>query len=122
MSNCKSSLRIGHFEIDLKDRDGMIGQFWEFLSIDNDLVENEDYFDEDTLELGYEDEASRLLEKVTKGKKINTLKSFEKTWGKVFNILYDQEYWAECQYNIIEKGDGKYIVYWAIGGRNDWDR
>lgn len=122
MSNCKASLRIGHFEVDLKERDKMIGEFWEFLSMDNDLVENEDYFDEDTLELGYPDEASRLLEKVTKGKKINTYNSFEKTWDKVFNILYDQEYWAECQYNIIEKGDGKYIVYWAIGGRNEWDR
>lgn len=122
MSNCKSSLLIGHFEVDFKDRDGMIGEFWEFLSMDADLTENEDYFQEDTLELGYEDEASRKVAEITKGKKINTLKSFEKTWDKVFNILYEQEYWAECQYNIIEKGDGKYIVYWATGGRDEWDR
>ena len=122
MGNCKSSLFTSHFEIDLKDREGIKKSFWNFLNHDGDLTENEDYFQDDTLELGYEDEAERIIDEITKDKKMDTLKSFKAVWDVIFDVLYSQEYWGECSYDIIEVGDGKYIVYYAIGGRSDWDR
>jgi hypothetical protein len=62
MANCRASLSLSHFKVDLKDKKNIRESLYSLLSQDNDLTENEDYFRDDTLELGYESEADRIIQ------------------------------------------------------------
>ena len=55
----QNSLEQHFFEIELKDEEVTKEQLME-LFFDLDFTENEDFFQEDTLSLGYESEAERL--------------------------------------------------------------
>ena len=54
MSNCVASTNVSHFIINLNDEMKVLESLNEILEQDNDLTENKDYFQDDTLELGYE--------------------------------------------------------------------
>lgn len=120
MGNAKSPLGLGLIRIDLNKRDEVLGELWNVLSVDNDMTENEDYFREDTLELGYKDEAARIVAEAVKDKAIDTVEGFTEAFKKVFLGLSDQEFFCVCDYEIMELEPGVIILAYAYGGNYDW--
>jgi hypothetical protein len=120
MGNCRSNLSLGTFQVDLNDREATIGKLYDLLECDNDLTENEDYFREDTLELGFDCEAERIWKERTKGKQVNTKEQFEKVFLSVWSAITDQEYYGDYDYDITELGDNKLFVSYCYGGNNSW--
>tara|TARA_R110000796_G_scaffold1673_3_gene6962 strand:+ start:11438 stop:11800 length:363 start_codon:yes stop_codon:yes gene_type:complete len=120
MGNAKSGLGLSLVRIDLNDGAAVLEDLWDILSVDNDMTENEDYFQEDTLELGYPDEASRIVDEAAKGKQFNTIEGFEEVFNKVFAALSGQEYYCVCDYAIEDLGDGHIILAYAYGGNYSW--
>lgn len=116
MANCRAGLNLELCVLDLNNREAVVEKLIDILSIDADLSENEDYFSDDTLELGYENEAERIVAESTKRKKFDTPKRFEKVFGYVFSALSNQEYWGECEYRVEDLGDNKIALAYAIGG------
>jgi hypothetical protein len=121
MGNCTANLSMGMFKVDLNNREEIIDNFNNMLSIDGDLVENEDYFRDDTLELGYCSEAERLVEESTKGKRMKTKKQFIKVMMDVWGNITGQDYYGTSEFDTIDLDDGTFIVAYATGGRDDWD-
>lgn len=121
MGNCTANLNTGQFIIDFKNREEILGDFYDLLSVDNDLTENEDYFRDDTIELGYETEAERIIAERTKGRPITNVKQFRNVMDDVWEAITGQDYFGVCEYDILDLEDGRYVVSWASGGRDDWD-
>ena len=119
MGNCTSSLNTGMFIVDFNNRDEILSNLHDLLMIDGDLTENEDYFQEDTLELGYETEAERIMFERTKGRKLTNEKEFRAVMDSVWEAITGQEYFGACEYDILELGDGRLVVAWVSGG--SWD-
>ena len=122
MSNCRSNLALGTLLIDLNNQEEALGSLYDLLTCDSDLTENEDYFQEDTLELGYDCEADRVWTERTKGKvgKVGTIKKFEKVFLDVWSAITDQEYYGDWDYSIVDLGDNKYVIAYCYGGYNQW--
>lgn len=120
MSNCRADLTLGTFQVDLNNREETIGKLYDLLVCDNDLTENEDYFQADTLELGYKCEAERLWTEATKGKRVGTLKQFKKVFIEVWSPITDQEYYGDYEYEITELGNDKLFISYCYGGYNKW--
>ena len=118
MSNSRSDLALGTMIIDLKNPDKALGSLYDLLTVDNDLTENEDYFREDTLELGYDCEADRIWTEKTKDKKFKTIKEFENIFLDVWSAITDQEYFGDWDYSILDIGDDKYVIAYCYGGDN----
>lgn len=75
--------------------------FEEFLGIDVDFGENEDYFREDTIELGFRSEAHRLSKEFNK-KFTEKWKSFEIANDELFEALIED--FLEKLANVSVKG------------------
>ena len=121
MGNCTANLSMGMFKVDLNKREEIIGNFYDMLSIDGDLVENEDYFRDDTLELGYDSEAERIVTERTKRKRMNTKEQFIKVMMDVWGAITGQDYYGQCEFDIMDLDDGTFIIAYSTGGRDDWD-
>lgn len=120
MSNCRSILSLGTLVIDLNNQEEALGKLYNLLTVDNDLTENEDYFQDDTLELGYDCEAERIWEERTKGKVVDTIGKFEKVFLDVWSAITDQEYFGDSEYEIVDIGDNKYVIAYCVGGYNQY--
>jgi hypothetical protein len=120
MSNSRSDLALGTLLIDLKKPEEALGSLYDLLTVDNDLTENEDYFQEDTLELGYDCEADRIWTEKTKDKKFNTIDEFEDIFLDVWSAITSQEYYGDSEYEIVDIGDDKYVIAYCYGGYNQW--
>ena len=116
MSNSHSSSIMFHRIVDIQNKKEVIDFFNDILSIDGDLSENEDYFRPDTIKLGFENEVERHVHKVTNRIKEYNHKTFDKSLGKIVDILGGQEYWGYCTYDIIELENNKVSVAVLIGG------
>ena len=121
MGNCTSGLETGMFIVDFKNRDEILSNLHNLLMIDGDLTENEDYFREDTLGLGYETEAERIMDERTKGRKLTNEKQFRVLMDSVWGAITGQDYYGVCVYDTLDLGDGRLVVNWSVGGRGDWD-
>lgn len=113
---------MGMFIVDLKEENKSLGHLYDLLSVDNDLTENEDYFSEDTLELGYDCEADRIFAEKTKDVKIESHADYLRVMEDVWEAITGQEYFGVCEYNTLELEDGRMVVAWATGGRDEYDR
>lgn len=117
MSNCKSDLGLGHFLVNLNDEKDVYKSLFALISSDNDLTENEEYFQDDTLELGFENEADRIVkEALEELGQPTTAKDFEDVADKVFGAISDQDYFGECELNVIQVSKNKISVAYAYGG------
>ena len=104
MANCTSELGIIHRVIDLDNSDEVIAVCHEILSIDNDLTENEDYFREDTLSLGFKNEAHRFVfDSLEAGHRGADLIE------DVSNAISNQEYFGNCELSF--EGNTVAFVY-----------
>jgi hypothetical protein len=121
MGNCTADLNTGMFIVDFKKRDEILDSLSGLLEIDGDLVENEDYFRDDTLSLGYVTEAERIIAERTKGRPIRNEKQFRNVMTDVWRAITDQDYYGECSFDVLHLDDGKMVVSWSVGGRDEWD-
>jgi hypothetical protein len=96
MANCESSIGLIHSVVDLENQKEVIDFCHEILSIDNDLTENEDYFRDTTLELGWDNEADRIIgEAIHRGLKGKELIS------EVSVAISKQEYYSGCELSFV---------------------
>lgn len=117
MGNCRASLSTRHFVIDIKDKEKVMDSLYEIMEQDNDLTENEDYFQDDTLELGYDSEADRIVKEYIKENKFPTsVKSYIKAYEEIFTFISRQEYFGECQVTFVKLGAGRISVSQVTGG------
>ena len=117
MSNEKASLGLGHSLVDLTNRINVFDTLCNMISVDNDLTENEMYFRNDTIKLGFENEAERIVMETLKEFGYPTNKeTFEEVATKVFEAITEQEYFGNCELNIIELDENKLSLAYAYGG------
>lgn len=117
MANCRASLGLGHSIVNLKNEKEIYDNLYDLISMDNDLTENEDYFQDDTLELGFESEADRIVkEALKKLGQPTTAEEFEKVAEKVFESISNQEYFGVCELDVIQVGKNKVALAFAYGG------
>ena len=120
MGNSTSGLGLGHFVVDLKKTADVKESLLSLISMDNDLTENEDYFRDDTMELGYESEADRIVKEYIKEHGVpRSVKAFEEAATKVFEAISEQEYFCICDLDVIGIGDSKLVIAYAYGGNYD---
>lgn len=109
MANCISNLGVVHTEIDFNNHNEVVKFCNDILSVDNDLTENETEFQEDTLELGYENEAERIIHEVIEaghtGKELIT---------QVSDAISNQEFFGGCELSFEDNS-----VVFVYGGNVD---
>jgi hypothetical protein len=121
MSNCKSELGLNHFWVDVTKKDDIYNSLYCLIDCDNDLTENEDYFRGDTLELGYKDEADRIVKEYLKENKVNGVESFKKAVKEISETISNQDFFGNCELSIVTLSDSIVVIAFAYGGRYDFD-
>lgn len=116
MANSKSSLGLITFLVNITQP--QYDNLMSMLNIDNDLTENEEYFREDTLSLGYESEADRIIkEKLSEHASSEPNKeSYVKIITEVSEAISDQEYYGSTTLSIVDVNDEEFFVAFAYGG------
>lgn len=111
------SLGTGLSIVDLKNEKEVYDNLYDLISMDCDLTENEEYFKDDTLELGFENEADRRVkEALVEFGQPTTAEEFEKVADKVFESISNEEYWGLCALQVKDLGDNKVVLSYAYGG------
>lgn len=117
MANCISSLGTGLSIVDLKNEKEVYDNLYGLLEVDCDLTENEEYFQEDTLSLGFENEAERRVkEALIELGQPTTAEEFKGVADKVFESISNQEYFGECDLIVKDLGDNKVVLSYTYGG------
>lgn len=116
MGNCVSGLGLGMVKVDLNNKEDVFSTLWDVLSTDNDLTENQDFFRDDTLELGYHSEADRIVDEATRSSECNTVEGFKKVFDDVFKHISTQDYYCVCEFQILELTGSEIILAYAYGG------
>ena len=120
MANCTSGLGVVHGIVNFTKKEEVIETLKSCLVIDNDLSENEEYYREDTLELGYESEVDRIVDEAIKELGFPTdIESFTALLNKVTDSISDQEFFCVCELDVIEAGKNKASYVFAYGGNYD---
>ena len=121
MSNSKASTSVSHFIIDVSNKEAVLDSLMDILSVDNDLTENEDYFRDDTMELGFESEADRIIKEYIKKNGVpNTIEAYEKAFNKISDSITNQEYFGECQLDFLKIDETNVSVMFMYGGQEDY--
>lgn len=117
MSNCRADFSLSHFIIDVTNKKEVVESLMEILSVDCDLTENEDYFSDDTLELGFESEADRIVKEYIKENGVpNTIKTYEKAFKTISESISKQEFFGTCDLSFVEIDVNRLSVAFSIGG------
>lgn len=117
MANCRAEGTLGQIVVDLKKAANIKESLYSLICMDNDLTENEDYFQEDTLELGYESEADRVVDEAIKELGLpRSAKKFKVVAEKVFDAISRQEYFGVCDLEVTSIGNSKVCVAYMYGG------
>jgi len=125
MSNCRSNQILGHDILTLGDTGEIKEYLTTMLGQDNDMSENEDYFkvsdDESEIlchKLGYYNDAEMHVGESMKEQELKTADDFDRLFDKVFGYLSKQEYYGDCDYEVIDLKDGRVSVAWVVGGND----
>ncbi len=117
MSNCKAESSVNHFIIDVTNEKEVLESLNQILSVDCDLTENEDYFQEDTLELGFESEADRIVKEFIQDNGVpNTIETYKIAFETISESITNQEYFGETVLSFVEVDENRLSVVFAIGG------
>jgi hypothetical protein len=120
MANCKASLGTQHFIIDVTDKDAVIESLMNSMQNDCDLMENEDQFQEDTLELGYESEADRIVkEYIAENGFPSTIEEYQKAYTDISENISEQEYYGDCTLDFIQIDETRLSVMFVYGGNDE---
>ena len=117
MANCRSDLGLVHFIVDVSNEKELREALSDCISMDCDLSENEEYFRQDTLELGFENEVDRIVSEALEGDvDLSTLEGVTNLFGEVTNAISEQEFFSNCELDVIEIGNNKFVVAFVYGG------
>jgi hypothetical protein len=121
MSNCVSSLGVVHAVVDTTIEKEVMEFLTACLDHDLDLSENEDYFREDTIELGFENEVKRIIEEarqndILENPNSNQMETFKSLTAKVVKVIDEQEYFGGCELSIIELDSDRVSAVFTYGG------
>ena len=120
MANCKASLETQHFIIDVTDKDAVTQSLIDVMQNDCDLIENEDDFREDTLELGYLHEADRIVkEYIAENGFPSTVEEYKKAYAKISTAISDQDYYGDCALDFIQIDETRLSVMFVYGGHDE---
>ena len=84
-------------------------------NFDADWTENEDYFKDDTLELGYNNDAERLVLEFLETNKVTTIQELYK-WVEHFkeHVYSTDDYYKEYQFSLYDAGNGKIVIAYYV--------
>ena len=120
MSNVKSNLHYAHQIVNLKNKKEIEDMLYHLLCIDNDLSDNIEFFREDTYDLGFINEADRIVREALEKhySKETNIKQFTKLCDEVFKKISSQDFFGDCESNYIEIDGGKVSTIFIIGGKD----
>ena len=108
------------FIIDVTNEKEVLESLNVILSVDNDLTENEDYFQDDTLELGYESEADRIVKEFIKENGVpNTVETYKIAFESISESITEQDYFGESEVSFVDVDENRLSVVFMIGGQED---
>ena len=111
MGNYNNNLNQIHFILNTDTRENLKEGLYNIFRHDCDFTENEEYFREDTISLGYKNEADRLINDYIFGKKIKSLKSVEKIVDVLCAELFDYgTYYYTYSCTVIKVDETKYSI------------
>jgi hypothetical protein len=117
MSNSKASTSVSHFIIDVSNEQDVLDRLMDILFQDNDLTENEEYFREDTLSLGFESEADRIVKEYIRENGIpKTTTEYEKAFDVLSENISSQDYFGLCSTDFIKIDENTLSVTFVTGG------
>lgn len=116
MANCRAELSVNHFWINIHSQDDVYNSLYSLLEVDNDLTENEEYFQDDTLVLGFKNEADRIVKEALEGKKVNSIEGYKAVAKIVAERIERQEYFGVCDLSFVAINHETLVVAFAIGG------
>ncbi len=120
MSNCNSSTSVTHFIIDVSNEQAVIDSLNGILEVDNDLTVNEDYFQDDTLELGYESEADRIVKEFINENGVpKTTEQYEKAFSEISDSITEQDYFGGSSLSFLKIDETTLSVCFMVGGEED---
>ena len=116
MANCTAELNVNHFWINVKDENDVFQGLLSLLEVDADLTENEEHFRDDTIELGFENEAERIVKEELKDKEINDIEGFKQVVRKVAEYISSQEFFGDCKLSFVATDTKTVVIAFATGG------
>lgn len=82
------------------------------LSFDLDFTENEEYFRDDTLELGYENEAERIVDEYLSLNRVVNKQDLFRCCDELLTKVFDSSFYGDWTLDVTEsRNQDEYIVY-----------
>lgn len=111
MGNYNNTLDQIHFILDATSEEKFKEGLDNIFSNDADFTENVEYFRNDTISLGYKNEADRLISDCIFGRKINRLLDVIKIVEELcYNVFDNKNYYQDWDYNIIKIDDNRFSI------------
>lgn len=117
MSNYSNKMGLIHFTLSTKYDSDIKDALYNIFSHDLDFTENVEYFRKNTLKLGYNDEADRLVtEYLKKNNRIDTLSKVTRAVDKLSKYIFDNSnYYSEHHISVEEVDTDLYSIAIAYG-------
>ena len=113
MGNLAGQLTTGKVKISL-DSDKIEKGLYGLISFDLDFTENEEYFREDTISLGYENEAERLSKEYVAERKISNKEELFDCCQELLGMVFDSSFYGEWDLDVFEsKNKNEYVVFYS---------
>ena len=120
MSNAVAELGTTVFTANIGDKD-IKEKLLHLLEIDGDLTTNEEYFSEDTLKLGFESEADRIVKTHLEVMgTIDTKEDYKNLIERVWSHIEQQEYFGNTRLEFEDIDDARFVVVAVYGGNYDY--
>lgn len=82
------------------------------ISFDLDFTENEEYFREDTIALGYDNEAKRLVDEYLRNNKVTNSKQLDKCCSELLGVVFNSSYYGDWEFNLTEgRKRNEYVIH-----------
>jgi hypothetical protein len=113
MGNLSNSLTTEKVRISL-DPDKVKSGLYDLISFDLDFTENEEYFRQDTISLGYKDEAERLIDEYLKENKLENKQDLFECSCELLRMVFDSSFYGDWVVDVSETSkENEYVVYYS---------
>jgi hypothetical protein len=117
MANEKAGLGVQHFIVDVTNKEEVLESLFEVLERDSDLTGYEPSFREDTIELGFKDEASRIIQEYTQENGVPcTIQDYKNACEEISKSISEQEFFGVCEISFREISETQLFVVFVTGG------
>lgn len=84
------------------------------ISFDLDFSENEEYFREDTLSLGYENEAERVVKEYLAENKVTNKKELFYCCSDLLSMVFDSSFYGDWTLDVVEtSNENEFLVFYS---------